>query len=372
VRPALSVLWVVLSAATGCEASHATSAPLPTASSCSSAWRSVSPPESALGSDPQTLRWQDGNLYYDQGAYVDHDVVSPKRIMSIRDTGGSATEIVQDAGWGLWVEGDQVLYARGDQLFSAPITGGVATLVADGQTFELQQLIDQHQSITNAALDESDLYFELRTDDAAASSWSVWHTPRAGGVSQQIGEVPKALGPLHDLAVRSDDLLLASYERAFIMSKTDGATRELRGNAGSSFFAAGSTDVLWSVVHLDPAGVKRPTETLLRSKLPSGKAEPFWPSKSETMRVSRAWSDEQDNWVIAGDEEFSDGKSHLSIWSIDRHGHATRRACDPIAGAPYITTAAFSPDAAYFVVSHASTGDDAGAIGAWMIVSTAR
>lgn len=338
----------------------------PELADCASEWSTVLPSQGVPGSEPRWLCWQDGTLYFDQGLPTeDHMIVAGEpRIVSVPDSGGTPTTIANDAAFGLWVEGDRVLWALGDQLLSAPVSGGAISPVADGQMFGLDARLERNLFITAYALDASYLYFELSEFlDGPTQEWSVWRTPRAGGASERLATLPASVHILAAIVPLSDQLLLAGLGgKAFTLPSDGGDVRSLPAVAGN-FVGADQSGVLWNFAHADQHGGMIVDDVLLSK--PSGqKPAIFWRNKPAELAASKAWSDDA-GWIISGLETFSDGLPHSSVWAVDRKGHGRRLACDRAAGfaSGYATTAALSPDAAYVVVEQleaAGSVSDAG------------
>jgi hypothetical protein len=83
-----------------------------------------------------------------------------------------------------------------------------------------------------------------------------------------------------------------------------------------------------------------------------GEPKAFWPDKSPAIEPAGAWSDVPGSWVLYAVEPFSDGQSHLSVWSADTGGQARRLGCDPVPAGPgvFASSGALSPDAVFVAV----------------------
>jgi hypothetical protein len=351
----------------------------PELDSCSSHWHEFS----ALGTDydatiPDVLRWQDGTLYYDQverqpsGAFT-------IQLVALPEAGGTPTVIFSDpSGFeNVWLESDRALFARADQLYQVPISGGMPELIADGHTFtKPDSKSDSAARLgipTDHALGASYLYWlAYGTPD---SDVSIWRLSRAGDTdAEMLGTVSKDARPLSALVELSDLLIVAGDNgHAYTMSKSGGRARSLPAVANALLSGIGPEGVLWAVPRATANGGPL-TADLKLSKASGGKVETFWPSKSSEVDPDGAWADNASSWIISAVETFADGERHHSLWSVDSGGHASRLACNPHKDMDALGPAVLTPEAAFVVLKHAEVAHaDAGVPGpSWSIVRVPR
>jgi hypothetical protein len=322
---------------------------------------------------PSALVWQDGLLYYSD------PFGDPRGILALPDTGGTATQVVDDGGIGLWVESDRVLFARDDQLYAAPIAGGPSELLADGHTFGPDA--KTYHSVYTEVLDDSDLYWEANEyieepQSKISEIWNVWRMPRTGGEPEKLGTIPHEVNfPLTMIALADQLLVAESERRAYTLPKSGGPLLELPSVEGSTFLGMGPRGVLWHVEKRSSDGVVESDEVVL-SKPTGGKPVQLWKQMPAGVLPGAAWPAPDGGWVVTAQEEFSDGKRHMSAWSLDTDGNGTRLGCDPVeddwADALIGSSAALSDDAAYIIVTYDHHGPDAGSTFGWKIVRVQR
>ncbi len=70
----------------------------------------------------------------------------------------------------------------------------------------------------------------------------------------------------------------------------------------------------------------------------------------------RIWPNPEGGWIVASFQFFADGLDHMTIWSIDAQGTATRLGCSPgYGGDSWIEKGvAIAPDAVYVAAENLS------------------
>lgn len=337
--------------------------PRPTLASCSAGWQPLLP--EATTASPRALAFGQDRIVYSQDGLDG----LPVAIIAVSTADGSVSPIVADWAWDLWVDGDQVLYSKGEDLRSVPLAGGDSQLIIDGpqptNTVTIQQ-----------ALDASGFYWardllNLNQTDTI-QDYSLWRAPRTGGTPQQIGgvTVPYAI---KQIAIAPDALVLGGYVAAFAVP-FDGSPVRILADAGgyaaeAEFVGADATGVYYT----RPVGKYDPNNErfeIVRSPAAGGPLEPFWPSKPDSILVDSLWPDPQGGWFATGLDRFDDGAIHASFWWIDADGNGRLGGCDgrmPALPATADARPAFSADAAYVSVHLFQVPRDS-----WTIVKVPR
>jgi hypothetical protein len=328
----------------------------PSLESCRDAWDGLTPINELVGFAPRVLRWHDGSLYYRI------DDPGHSAFVTIADTGGEPTDVSAEFGFGLWIEGETLVYSRSDQLYEFPLPGGPSMLVSDGEMFGLDNPMRAALTFFNQELDASSLYWVLHRS-SAGPEWSLWRMPRAGGRSEQIAILPDAVGLPSTLVALPDQLLIAGRDgQAYVSPKDGGDVRELPsvveerdGFMWSRFLGAAQSGVAWAVAKQASSNI--PYDIVLVT--PEGEMMDRWPSMPAGFVPDHAWWDDSGRWVISGTETFTDGDAHTSIWSLDAEDHAKRLACDARSGrgSGFATVAELTDDFAYLVVSYFHASD---------------
>jgi hypothetical protein len=295
---------------------------------------------------PRAMAWADGTLY--QASY--------NGIKAVPERGGEATTIVADSIFPdeMWVQGENLLFARWEQLVQVPRSGGVAEILLDGGEKNDQRSGEDYVP-DHHLLDGSHFYWT--TEDASSSHSTdatyVWRMPLAGGPVESVGEVPVRNGD--GMALTSDGLLLSgwygdSQTGAFLLPRAGGPSRVLdRDPEFWRFVGMDSGGVLWTQVvsknaeenttlpiELSPADGS-PHRPLSR-ELPDGFVFPLW-----------SYPDGQGGRFLFGEEVFDDNSTHPSVFFVAADGRATRLACEPTRHVVYTHGLALSPEALFMV-----------------------
>jgi hypothetical protein len=312
----------------------------PDLSTCSARWSTLDLQGEMDAYAPWHLRWHDAELYYPQ-------LGPPERFVALPESGGTPRAVVDDYGLELWIDDAQLLYAHGDNLYAVPTDGGDAMQIAEGGTFGVDAIHQRDLSFHAYALDDAYLYWTVWEYPDHVFDSSVWRLARTGGHSERLGAASTALEAL----VPSSEQLLAadSFGHVYTLPRDGGELQALPGIENAELIAAADGGLLWSIWRADGAKSQR----LLQWSAPSG-GEPkaFWPDKSPAIEPTAAWSDVPGSWVLYAVEPFSDGQSHLSVWSVDTGGQARRLGCDPVPAGPgvFASSGALSPDAVFVAV----------------------
>lgn len=323
--------------------------PAPKLSECTAAWESLYERQGERDYAPQLVRWHAGEIYYHHGFEEELGEVKPPGFVAMSDEGGPLRRVVEDAGLELWLEDGQLLYAKADRLYAAPIEGGEGELVSDGGMFGAEQLAERNVSFHAYGLDETHLYWTTLEFDDAGPIANVWRAARSGGSTELLATLPKAVRVIETLVVLQDTLLaVSSNGDAYVIPKSGGDVDALPEVEGGYLVGAADSGILWSLLQLRGG---RASRDLWLSKPTGAEPKPFWANKRSTIEPARAWSDGGE-WVLYAVEPFADGQKHLSVWSVEPDGAASRLGCDP---APYTSgvfamAGALSPDAALLAV----------------------
>jgi hypothetical protein len=371
-----AVLAVVLAGAwgaLGCDASlapvqPAPQLPPPSFATCQAAAGTTLYEIGVQEGSPSSLVTANGNLYF---AATNPDS-STASIMSLPLAGGAPVALGTGAGYQLWLDGQAIdLAGLDDKLWQVPMSGGDATLVADGQTTGAPSYF----VATAQAFDGANFYWDLRPQNGTPF-WNVWQIPATGGAAQKLADLPVPVGPHVNwtmLGSSSYGVLLA-YENfpqvgAFLMPPGGGTPQILPSpppvgaNADNELLGISSTAVLWDTEGVDPVtGGNLITLSLTDVTASGGSAiRPFWADRPSSLIPFgvRSWSGGDDgSWLISGFEPFDDGASHGSLWLVDAEGNGARIGCDPNVGdGPGIVTAALAtPTAVYAVIGSSAVG----------------
>jgi cellulose synthase/poly-beta-1,6-N-acetylglucosamine synthase-like glycosyltransferase len=132
---------------------------------------------------PNNLVWHDGTLYLN-GLARDSSLNGTN---AESDQGGPMTKYSEGGFW-MQADGDNLLYALADKLYSVPFSGGPAQLVADGGT---SMVGDVYNGDTFVYAADSDFYY-WTSSTTGNHGYSVWANPRSGGPSVNMGYVDPA------------------------------------------------------------------------------------------------------------------------------------------------------------------------------------
>ena len=319
-------------------------------------------------SGPSNLVTANGNLYF---ALSDPNG-GASSIMSLPLSGGPAVAIAAADGYQLWLDGQAIdTAALDDKLWQVPMSGGDATLVADGKTTGPPSYF----VATAQAFDGNNFYWDLRPQNGTPF-WNVWQIPATGGTAQKLADLPVPAGPYVNwtmLRTSSYGVLLA-YENfpqvgAFLIPPGGGTPQILPSpppvgsDADNELLGTSPTAALWDTEGVDPVtGGNLITLQLTDVAAPGGPViRPFWPDRPTSFIPYGvySWSGGDDgSWLISGYEPFDDGASHGSLWLVDAEGNGARVGCDPNRGeAPAIVTAVLvAPTAIYAVIGSSAVG----------------
>jgi hypothetical protein len=285
---------------------------------CSANWTTLYEQAGDEQFAPQRVRWHEGTLYYQEGA--------APHILQLPDMGGAPELLVDDDCLQLWVEGDQLLCARADRLFAVQLASGERSQLADGETFA-KDVGRRGQLFGAYALDDAYLYWIVWETLKDGRPASVWRLARDGGGSEKLGEIADPQDLLEVLVILPEQLLaVGTYGHAYTLPKGGGEVEALPAVVDATRIGAAPSGALWSV---EQVARGRPTQIVRLSRPTGAQAEPFWPDKRAEIEPGGAWSDTAGEWVVLAGEPFSDGRRHLSVWSVDATGHATRIGCAP-------------------------------------------
>jgi hypothetical protein len=265
---------------------------------------------------PKSMVWRNGILYFNVSGV-------PSRIMSVPDSGGAMTTLVDDA-WGekLWVEGEDLVYATNDTLYAVPFAGGPPRVLAKGNTPLESAGVDAW--IPDLDLDDGFLYWETLTWGKDGQDLTVARVPRSGGAAQPLADLGVSQDALMSLKIVGDDLVLTGDGgKAYAMPKAGGPTRALA--------AQDSAGVLVGIDSVGPIwrGFSADLHTTLVCADTEGGSSELWPTKPPAF--TREFVAPAAEMLIAGGtEKFSDGANHTSIFALDAAGsHGDRIACSP-------------------------------------------
>jgi hypothetical protein len=299
--------------------------------------------------------WQDGIVYQ----------ATLNGVVAMPADGGDVVELVgDDGGTGIWVEGDNVLYARYDQLLTVPRAGGDSTLLLDGRGQNETSSDAGGQNLVGARqyLDGSAFYWTTQSVPAAADGSHVWRMPRAGGGVEGFALLPVLT--VDALAIRADGVLAVGpstilggpFYRAFLAPFGHGAAREISlGPAPDAIISVDNGALLWSV-YLGNSEGGHETRGVWLAPADGSPARRL--SQSLPVEFWATWSipDEQGGHVLGGTELFDDSSSHASVFQVGSDGSATRLACDASDNWPVYTAVALAADAIYLSVRYDQPG----------------
>jgi hypothetical protein len=329
-------------------------AALESALSCAGGWQPLLTLSASSYRSP--LGYHDGVLFY--YAYPD------QAVRSLRISDGSTATLADGFVGDLWVEGDQVLFATGDQaslLYSVPATGGTPRLVLDAST--------GRGFAGNArfhAADANAFYWTEETYDSRGNA-TVWRASRSDGTPVQIGSVsasntvtsPPTRLAFMAMALTNDAVLLASDEGVADAVPFDGsAPRGLATTAALSRPLVGwlagvdSAGVYWTV----PREGTSPDDSLysvILAPADGGPTRTFWEGTPANTAVTAIWPSGDGGWVVTNRQLLDDQTHHLVISMLAADGTIQRLACSPGAEATVASAPVVEPDAIYVVVDGA-------------------
>jgi hypothetical protein len=254
-----------------------------------------------------------------------------------------------------WIENDQVIYIDGNYvLTSLPLAGGA-------QPTPLVDLVQgtADPDFLNFVLDAEAVYWisvEWSTSAYGIASWSVWRALRSTGERQQLAIMPilNATSGIGSSITLTQDSVMAFdnspvYGTLYVVPKSGGEPRVLPAPSNGDLLATSSDGVALWLESLSGGTAYR----MWRSTTDGAAPTPFWTDKPPALYLTKAWSDGNGGWLLAG-WEYSNAKmgsdsDHTTIWSLDSSGRGTRLACNPFSGIAYNFATAHSPTALFLL-----------------------
>ncbi|MDB4983494.1 MAG: hypothetical protein JWM82_4246 [Myxococcales bacterium] len=291
---------------------------------CTDAWQPLTPPKPF--DITSSLAYRDGVLYFMTGF--------PETLFALSTDGRTQNVLAPVFGWDPWIEGDQILYWVGNQVFGVPLTGGAAELRFDGG-------VDRRGSSTAALRHASTPTDFFWTENPILNGpTNVWRAPRVGGAPAKLGtatatEPPRDPLPFQStMAVSNDSVVLASLFGIAVAVPLDGsAPRPLARPAGvgDSDFAFISDDadgVTWSIPRstTNPLG---PERKLVLAPADGSAVRDLWPALPAEVQPLRSWPDGNGGRILATVAPFADARFHAEIWTLSADGIGKRLACAP-------------------------------------------
>jgi hypothetical protein len=318
---------------------------------CASAWQVVfSPEQERLPGWGENLRWHDQRLYFTQR------LSRNPAITSVPAAGGEARVVSSVFSFGLWIEGDRLLYANDKgELHALPLEGGKDELVLVRRTYEVDR--DWGAALALGA----DALFWVRDENGAdGRSFTIWQAPRDGQDEAALAVLArgKIFGIVNSLFLVGD--LLVAYAQPsdlWVVPRAGGALRRLSQwtDALTPHFLGIAEDgsVLWSKIEYGPdRTLATGGQALLRSHVDGSEPAPFWAGKDLKIFPLKAWGDGTRGWYLSTWETDGNNGLHTTIWWVGSDGTgATRLACDPEVSS-FVDTAAVGPDGLYVVVHY--------------------
>ena len=216
------------------------SPPLESASVCMEAWQ---PLTTARPYDVTSqLVYQDDTLYLSTAL---------EGILSLPTTASQPTPLSSMSSLELWIEGDHLFFSGGaqaTQIWSLPLAGGTAQLIADGGAGRTNVGISLHHAFT----DTDFIWTEQSFGEIGPTT--VWRMSRSGGDPIQFGSAT-AVVPMDSvglgfsaIALASEGVVLAAdFGIADLVPYDGGPTRPLAVPTASSF-------AYITLAGVDPAG----------------------------------------------------------------------------------------------------------------------
>ena len=323
----------------------------PSISSCQFGWQPMTKPRTPY-MPPRALRYRDGELIY----FACDDLVCNLEAYPLQ--GGAPRVVATDVSvWDLWLEGDEVLFAYGANLWQVPVSGGKPTrLITD---------LSPGQSIYAHALTATALIWSnMAWDDAAGQiTDEIWSAQRDGSGTPTLLTNIGSAGVVQQMEVVGDSLLVAGQGATGAVVPLSGGAHRILGSAGYWYVGA------------DSRGVYGTTQTgnsfaMHVAPIDGGPSHPFWSSMPPYGTVEHIWADKNGGWFAVVSELFDDAKLHHSAFFIDSQQNATRVAClhdstvlEVIDGLP-----AFTDEAAYIVGQNVTNPESA----SWQIIRIPR
>jgi hypothetical protein len=330
--PWLSTLLIVASA--GCGDSRS---PPEDPASCTSAWQPLTSP---MPFDvTSSLAYRDGVLYFMTGL--------PAQLVALPTNGRDQTVLAPVYGSDPWIEGDQVLYWVGNQIFGVPVTGGTAQLLFDGG---VGRRGSGAAAFRHASTPTDFFWTENPTLEGATN---VWRATRPDGAPAKIGtanaiQPPSTALPFATtMAVSDDSALLASlFGIAFALPFDESAPRPLARPAGVkdsdiNFVSVDADGVTWSI-----------PGRLVLAPTDGSAVRDLWPALPAQVQPLRSWPDGNGGRIVAALQPFGDGRFHMTVWTLSANGTGQRLACAPASASLFPRIDArpvIGPDAVYLI-----------------------
>jgi hypothetical protein len=295
--------------------------------------------------------WANGVLYLSRA-----NPSTGQGIAAIPTDGGDVTTLVPtDSANGIWVEGDNVLYAHDDRLMQVPITGGSPTVILDGG----------QAGPTDALLLDPSWFYWTTSNETRFSQ--VWRMPRSGGALEALGSFP--LQYVSSLVALSDGVLLEGWNAPggsgtwnALVAPGGGDPRPLDPIEYEPV-SVDSGGVIWTA----PTGARDGLDETFQVRISPANGSPATPLSAELpIGFSADWGspDGEGGRILSGNEIFDDLLIHREVFLVAADGSATRLACNPSNDATYLGTGAVSPDAVYLNLYDLKNG--------WVIVKVPR
>jgi len=210
----------------------------------------------------------------------------------------------------------------------------------------------------NFVLDAEAVYWisvEWSTSTDGLASWSVWRALRSTGERQQLAIMPilnADSGILSSITLTQDSVMVfdsSSGGTLYVVPKSGGEPRVLPAPSYGGPLATSSDGVVLWLESLSGGTAYR----IWRSTTDGAAPTPFWTDKPPALYLTKAWSDGNGGWHLAGWEyanaKMDSDSDHTTIWSLDSSGHGTRLACNPFPGNAYNFATARSPTALFLI-----------------------
>jgi hypothetical protein len=314
---------------------------------CSASWKVVFSPDQEPGvwqPRVQILRWHQGRLYFST-------ILSARNgIRSVPESGGDPLLLYQGDSWNFWLEGSDLLYATGADLYRMPLAGGAAESIYHGHLFD----DGRSKLVKDWNLDGDSIYW-MQVQYDQADGWTLWRGLRNGG-----GDSPVAALPMVDfvdrVSVLPDQLVaVSSAPELWTVRKKDGATRRLpRWQAAPEVLGISDDgEILWSGYDGADEDGSHWRYSVARSRVDGSAPQRSWIGKPPHAHPIRAWADGAGGWYVSTWELGVDQAQHVSIFAIDAQGQGTRLACDPEVDST-VNVAAVGPQALYLVTTYSN------------------
>jgi len=350
------LVLVAVSLFEGCDGtSHL---PRPSLASCTSGWIPTSLSlEKALG--PRAMVWANGVLYQ---SWTDVPTIG-EAIVSTPADGGSVTTLVpNDWANGIWVEGDNVLYAHDDRLMQVPITGGSPTAILDGGQAGAASTPPTY--FGTSLLDPSWFYWATSNETGVSQ---VWRMPRSGGAPEALAPLP--LQNVSNLVALSDGVLVEGTQPLgaggtwnALVAPFGGGNPQPLDPIGYQFVSVDSGGAIWTAFTGAPDALDETFQVRI-SPADGSPATPLSPELPIGFLADWGSPDGQGGRLLSGNEIFDDLLIHREVFLVGADGSATRLACNPSNDVTYLGAGAVSPDALYMTVNDPN---------GWVIVKVPR